>query len=191
MKQKNEITAQTKQNLMEAFWALYREKRVDKITVREITAKAGYNRGTFYEYFSDVYDVLEQIESSLIPSLEELPFVSTSTGSFGQPFDPLFALYKKNSQYYYVLMGERGDPAFATKLKNSIKPTLLRFFIDQPNVDLNELDYILEYTLSAMIGVMSFWYRQPKPLSYEKFHELLNRLMDQGITKQFGNIHER
>lgn len=45
----------------------------EKITVKDITNKAGYNRGTFYEYFTDVYDVLNYIEDSLIPTLEELP----------------------------------------------------------------------------------------------------------------------
>lgn len=69
MKKQSEVTAQTKQNLVGAFWSLYCEKRIEKITVKEITLKAGYNRGTFYEYFTDVYDVLEQIEKSLIPTI--------------------------------------------------------------------------------------------------------------------------
>ena len=64
MKKQPEITVQTKQNLTDAFWQIYCTKRIDKITVRDITTKAGYNRGTFYEYFRDVYDVLEQIGTS-------------------------------------------------------------------------------------------------------------------------------
>ncbi|QNO15346.1 TetR/AcrR family transcriptional regulator [Alkalicella caledoniensis] len=75
MNKRTEITAQTKQNLMDAFWNLYCEKRIEKITVKEITNKAGYNRGTFYEYFTDVYNVLDEIENSLIPSLDELPVI--------------------------------------------------------------------------------------------------------------------
>jgi len=62
MKKQPELTAQTKENLIEAFWQIYCEKGLGKITVKEITAKAGYNRSTFYEYFTDVYDVLDQIE---------------------------------------------------------------------------------------------------------------------------------
>jgi AcrR family transcriptional regulator len=61
MNRQPEITAQTRQNLIDAFWSLYCEKRIEKITVKEITIKAGYNRGTFYEYFVDVYDVFETI----------------------------------------------------------------------------------------------------------------------------------
>lgn len=70
--------ASTHQSLIDAFWELYTQKRIDKITVREITAKAGCNRGTFYEYFLDVYDVLEQIENGLIPEIDELPPLQAS-----------------------------------------------------------------------------------------------------------------
>lgn len=184
MRKREDITAQTRQNLIDGFWSLYCEKRIEKITVKDITNKAGYNRGTFYEYFTDVYDVLEQIENSLIPSLDELPPVSTPTASLGMPLDAFYDLYNKNNKYYSILLGERGDPAFACKLKNTIKPIIMGVFDDKPNFDRKELDYILEYTLSAMIGIMSYWFKQSDALTNEELHELIKRLMEQGVMKQ-------
>lgn len=184
MSKRMEITAQTKQNIIDAFWALYCEKRIEKITVKDITNKAGYNRGTFYEYFTDVYDVLEHIENSLIPTLSELPPIVTPEGTLGMPLEQFFELYKKNNKYYSVLLGENGDPAFAGKLKNSVKPMIMKIFEDKPNADRKELDYILEYTLSAMIGIMSYWFKQSDALPSDKLHELINRLTEQGIMKQ-------
>jgi len=184
MGKRTEITAQTKQNIIDAFWSLYCEKRIEKITVKDITNKAGYNRGTFYEYFTDVYDVLEHIENSLIPALDQLPPVSIPAGTLGMPLELFFELYEQNKKYYSVLLGENGDPAFAGKLKNSIKPTIMQVFADKPDVDLKELDYILEYTLSAMIGIMSYWFKQTDALANDKLHELINRLMEQGVMKQ-------
>lgn len=179
-----EITTQTKQNIIDAFWSLYCDKRIEKITVKDITQKAGYNRGTFYEYYRDVYDVLEDIENSLIPSLNELPPVKTPSGILGMPLDSFFELYKQNNKYYSVLLGEKGDPAFASKLKNSIKPIIMQVFVDKPDVDLQELDFILEYTLSAMIGIMSYWFEHTDVFSNEKLHDLIYRLMEQGVMKQ-------
>ncbi len=184
MSKRIEVTVLTRQNLIDAFWSLYCEKRIEKITVRDITDKAGYNRGTFYEYFIDVYAVLEHIENSLIPSIDELPPVSTTTGSLGMPLGTFFELFKQNSKYYAVLLGESGDPAFASKLKNSIKPIIMQVFDNKANVNSVELDYILEYTLSAMIGIMSYWFNQTEPLPNEKLYELINRLMEQGVMKQ-------
>lgn len=184
MSKRIEITAQTKQNLIDAFWSLYCEKRIGKIAVKEITDKAGYNRGTFYEYFTDVYDVLEQIENSLIPTLNELPPVLTPSGSLGMPLETFFDLYQQNNKYYSVLLGESGDPTFASKLKNSVKPIIMQIFDDKPNADRKELEYILEYTLSAMIAIMSYWFKQPDPLTNEQLHDLIRRLMEQGAMKQ-------
>jgi len=184
MRKQPQVTVQTKQNLKEAFWALYCEQKIEKIRVKDIANKAGYNRGTFYEYFTDVYAVLEDIENSLIPKLDELPPVSIPSGSLGMPLDSFVELFKRNSHYYSVLLGDKGDPAFASKLKNAIKPNLMGVFADKPGVNLIELDYILEYTLSSMIGMMSYWFKQPEPLSRKELFELMNRLMEEGIIKQ-------
>ncbi len=184
MSKRMEITSQTKQNIIDAFWSLYCEKRIEKITVKDVTNKAGYNRGTFYEYFKDVYEVLEEIENSLVPTLEELPPVNIPSGTLGMPLDAFFELYDSNKKYYSVLLGEKGDPGFASKLKRSVKPMIMKVFNDNPNVDKKELDYILEYTLSAMIGIMSYWFEQKDALPDDKLHDLINRLMSDGIMKQ-------
>jgi AcrR family transcriptional regulator len=184
MKKQPEVTAQTKQNLIDAFWSLYCEKRIEKITVKEITQKAGYNRGTFYEYFTDVYDVLEQIEEALIPAANELPPVSMPNQSIGMPLDMFMTLYEQNSKYYSVLLGDNGDPAFASKLKNSTKPVIKQALLGKHNVDPIEFDFILEFVLSAMIGIMSYWFRQDKILPAEELVSLMYDLMENGVMNR-------
>jgi len=183
MNKRVDITGQTKQNIIDAFWELYCENRIEKITVKEITHRAGYNRGTFYEYFIDVYDVLDQIENSLIPSMNELPPVSTSTGTIGMPLDMFLVIWEKNSKYYSVLLGDKGDPAFASKLKNSIKPMILNTLDKQLSINRTELDYILEYTLSAMVGIMSYWFMKKDQFSRDQLFSLIHSLMENGVMK--------
>lgn len=184
MKKKPEITAQTRQNLLDAFWSLYCEKRIEKITVKEITEKAGYNRGTFYEYFTDVYDVLEKLEDSLIPEIHELPPISVKDQDMEMPLDMFMTLYEKNSKYYSVLLGDKGDPAFASKLKNSTKPVLKQAFLEKSNINPIEFDFILEFVLSSMIGIMSYWFREDKVLSAEELVSLIYDLMENGVMKR-------
>lgn len=186
MNKKPQVTMQTKQNLIDAFWSLYCEKRIEKITVREITQKAGYNRGTFYEYFIDVYDVLEQIEESLIPSLDKLPPITIGEDDMGIPIDMFMKIYEENSKYYSVLLGDNGDPAFVSKLKNSTKPILKEAFPEKHDLNQLEFDFILEYVLSAMIGIMSYWLRQDKVLSAEDLINLIHDLMENGVMKRLS-----
>lgn len=178
-----EVTSQTKQNIIDAFWEIYCEKRIEEITVKEITNRAGYNRGTFYEYFSDVYDVLDDIENSLIPSLSELPPVSTPSGSFGMPIEAFLTIWEQNAKYYSVLLGDKGDPAFASRLKNSIKPIIMKSLEDKSDTDIEDMEYILEYTLSAMIGVMSYWFTKEDKSYRDRLFKLIHTLMEDGVMK--------
>lgn len=49
-----------KENIIIAFWEIYREKSINKITIKELMDKAGYHRSVFYTYFKNIYDLLEQ-----------------------------------------------------------------------------------------------------------------------------------
>ena len=72
MRKQPEVTEQTKANLRTAFWSLYKEKAIEKITIKEITDAAGYNRGTFYLYYKDVYDLFNKIEEELLEEIRIL-----------------------------------------------------------------------------------------------------------------------
>lgn len=177
-----EISIQTRQNLIDAFWELYCEKRIEKITVREITTKAGYNRSTFYQYFNDVYDVLEQIEESLLPNIEEMPPLLPTVYNESVPIDSFIKLYSISSKYYTVLLGDNGDPAFAGKMKNGIKAKLLEQL--EANESTMEIDYTLEYMLSAMIGILTYWFKNNENMSKEALVKLMYELMNsEGINK--------
>ncbi len=180
MNKHKENSIQTKQNLMDAFWALYCERGIEKITVREIAQKAGYNRGTFYVYFADVYDVLEQIENSLLPSIEDLPPLQFDATL---PIDNFVKMYADHSKYYTVLLGEKGDPSFAAKLKSSVKSSLEAHFATAQAKSL-ELDYMLEFVLSAMIGVLTHWFQSEEKLPKEQLVALIYRLMTLGVVPE-------
>jgi AcrR family transcriptional regulator len=180
MKQRESITQHTRQNIIDAFWALYCEKTIDKITVKEITQKAGYNRSTFYEYFHDAYDVLDKLEETLIPNLSELPPITVLSKDFGLPTDLFMDLFEHNKKYYAVLLSENGDPAFASRLKKVIKPLLMAVFTGSTKPINSSLDYTLEYTLSAMIGILSYWISSPEPLPNDELYRLVHTLMQEG-----------
>lgn len=185
MAKNKDIALQTRQNLIDAFWGLYCEKRIEKITVREIATKAGYNRSTFYEYFTDVYDVLDQIEESLLPNIEDLPPLLPSMTDAPMPIDAFIKLYSSSSKYYTVLLGDNGDPSFAGKIKNGIKAKLLAQL--KTNESSQEIDYTLEYMLSAMIGILTYWFKNNENMPKENLIKLMYELMNsEGINKMAG-----
>ena len=51
----------TRQAIMYSMLKLLQEKSIDKITVKDICEMCEINRNTFYYYYSDIYQVLEEL----------------------------------------------------------------------------------------------------------------------------------
>jgi AcrR family transcriptional regulator len=188
MNKHTERKANTRQHLIDAFWKLYCQKPIATITVKEIVEKAGYNRCTFYEYFLDVYDVLEAIELGLLPIRDKLPPLILSQVDQVIPLDFFIKNYLENSQYYVVLLGNNGDPAFQTRIKDSVKPVLRDMILQDKTVNLLEMDYIMEFVLSAMIGVMGYWFTQTKTITFEALINLMYALFQNGPFNQIETL---
>ncbi|HOO73784.1 MAG TPA: TetR/AcrR family transcriptional regulator [Tepiditoga sp.] len=182
MNKNPEQCLRTKENLMEAFWELYSENPIEKITVKEITQKANYNRSTFYEYFKDTHDVLDQIEDKVIPKLEEIPPLNSLSEKEATPFNLFMKIYEKNSKYYCLLLGEKGDPYFSQKFKNALKPLIIETFLKNYKKDYLKLDFLLEFILSGMIGTMTYWFGKNKILNSDELFEVVHSFMKKGVN---------
>lgn len=60
----------TQNRIRKAFWTLYKERPINKITVNELSATCQVHRNTFYFYYHDVYSILEEIEQHLLSTLD-------------------------------------------------------------------------------------------------------------------------
>lgn len=56
----------------ETFVTLLKKKKLEDITVTEICKLADINRGTFYKYYFDVYDLHDKMEKYLINDIREI-----------------------------------------------------------------------------------------------------------------------
>jgi len=179
MKKQPELTAQTKENLIEAFWGLYCKKKIEHITVKEITEKAGYHRSTFYEYFVDIYDVLNQLEESLLEYIKDNVLKGLKSEEQADLTRRLADLYEVKGNYLSVLLGNDGDPNFANKIKIAMRPALIEAF------GLSENDvhtaYILEFALSAIIAALTYWYESSINISSVGVISMIRSMLVSGV----------
>ena len=189
MKKQPEITAQTRENLIQAFWSLYRQQKIEHITIKEITAKAGYNRSTFYEYFVDIYDVLNQLEEALLEYLKEQGLSSLENGLNDDLIQTLADTFEIKGEYLSTLLGENGDPYFAQKLKTIVRPALINAF------GLSEKDihpaYIFEFGLSALIGTLTYWYNHKREIPSKELVQLIHSMIATGILPEIQKHSNR
>lgn len=179
MNKQPEATERTRKNLVEAFWNLYSEKKIDHITIKEITDSAGYHRSTFYEYFIDIYDVLNQVEENLLTYIEmhvidRLKFVQDLDFTRN-----LANLYDEKGRYLSVLLGENGDPNFIRKVKALMLPALSALY----GLSENEIHtaYIIDFASSGILSAVTHWYQTGKNLPPEELVELIRSMLLRGV----------
>lgn len=169
MRKRPDKTAQTKTDLKEAFWRLYAEKPLEKITVGQVCELAGYNRGTFYLHFHDIYALLASIEDEVLAGMTSC--VETCMKRLEQDASKLSRIaackdvvlfYERNKSHIALLLGERGDPSFIYRLKSNLKPLWRTYVVDADSVRTEaELDLLLEYTLAGTLFMISRWLSNP------------------------------
>lgn len=179
MKKHPEVTALTRENIMQAFWSLYCQKKIDHISIREITDQAGYHRSTFYEYFVDIYDLLNQLEDEVLARMKVGVLQSLSIPSNNNLVQILADRYEAQGEYLRVLLGENGNPHFAKKMKAEMGLALTRWFGLLEND--SHTAYIMEFGLSAIMSTITHWYQNNKDLPFNELVVLTRSMLLNGV----------
>lgn len=174
MKKQPQVTEQTRANLTQAFWELYLDRPIEKITVREITERAGYNRATFYLYFRDVYDLFEQLEGEILSQVRALVdnrLLAGDTLDFSNHMGFIVGLAQRFDGYMPRLIAS--DPSFGERLKEIIAPLLDRFIIRDADLSESEQAIVREFYLSGLLGAIGTWLSAPGSMPINRLIELI------------------
>ena len=182
MKKQPEQTKKTRQKLMDAFYSIYQEKSIDKISISEITKISNYNRSTFYEYFTDIYDLLDQFEDEL---LEQIRLEMTTTFAAGIPSTiseyslRCAAIFKKYDDRVFLLLSQNGVSNFYSKLQQVFFSTF-RSIANCPD-NIPHIDYMITFIFSSLTGILTHWYETGKELPEEELVFIFQKLLTSGI----------
>lgn len=186
MKKQPERTAKTRENLIAAFWQLYCLNRIEKITVKKITEKAGVHRSTFYEYFSDVYEILELIEDEILDDINEVWEAAFLMGDPDTVIEHFLNFYEKNGERLAVLLGPHGNQGFFIKMQE----IALSKVYDVSDLDRNDLNVeIAITTLPAIItSLLQYWYAHRQTVSLREVLLTGSRFIKKGMLPTLKNL---
>lgn len=180
----------TKQKLETAFLQLYRTAPIEKITIRSITELAGLNRCTFYAHFTDIYDLSNQIEAEIEEEISvaiqkiSLPLNSTSMEIF---IKEIMKIYKIRGNALPIFL-TRPHSNLQTHLKSVVKNYIIS---GTPNLNGDDsllLEYALEYQLSAVIGVISFWLQKYNGSNLDELFSHIYELSTKGFFATLNRL---
>ena len=150
----------TKTLLLQGLIQLMDEKDVKDISVKELSDLADINRGTFYLHYSDVYDMLGQIEESLFQEFNDILERDLAINGIGPVISKpvlldLFIFLDRNRALARALMGPHGDLAFLNRLKELVKEKL-RMMMDNAERSIEHFEYFYSFMVSGCIGAVSY-----------------------------------
>lgn len=168
----------TKQAFKEAFCLLYQKKPLTKISIQEISQKAGYNRSTFYQYFFDINDLLDHIEQELLDYIKHNRKNEKDVEK-DVFLENLLTLYEEKSIYVDALFGDYSNQHFFEKIKLALREEIKEMNI--PDTDPRKA-YLIEYRISVSMSLFRMWIKHGKDLPLSDFLELVWGLYSNGIS---------
>lgn len=158
----------TRKLLQKALLEATAEKGFAHVTVRDIVERAMVNRATFYRHYQDKYDLLRQYIEELSGMIDSQAGATSSDDGRAPSADSppaglvrLLRHMQANADFYRVMLGNQGDPAFcAQSFRGYIEQGFRQMLASQPpqtNPARPPVDLTVSYILNAGIGAIVWW----------------------------------
>lgn len=191
----------TRRVIRQCLTELLKTKRIQDITVREISEKADINRGTFYLHYRDIFDLMEQIENELLEELADVLNHFKVSDLLSNPalvFTRVFQLVKENNDMVSILIGQNGDINFVNRLKDIVREKCLKDWMElfRPGadggrqtsrssqntlLDDSAFEAYYSFTVTGCIGLVQYWLDSGLKETPEQLASLVEQIISKGL----------
>lgn len=180
----NRQVNRSKKTLESSIIKLLHKMPIDKITVTQLCEMSEVNRGTFYNHYIDIYDLLNQIENNIVHEFE----LKLDKHSKKQKVDDFYPLFKEalefideNSDVVTILLKGNEDSLFLSKIINLFKDNTINNWGTYYNYRNNiNYDYFLQYSIHGCLGIINKWLKDGRKELPNDLARLLNNIVIQG-----------
>ena len=169
--------------LAESFKELVLKQPIEKITIKEITDKAGVIRPTFYNHFQDKYELLEWIISDqLLKPIEPL----LQNGMVNEALLLLFTNIEKEREFYMKASRLEGQNSFESIAKACVERVLLKIIQESavgkpPKYVWLTPERIAEYYAQSMCYVVIRWIESGMTISPKELIEIYSYMIKRSM----------
>lgn len=182
-KKEDRRVRRTKKLLTQALTQLLQEKQINEITVKELTDLADMNRGTFYLYYKDIFDMLEKIEDGLFEALDEIVSLHEHDDVSHQTTPILLDLFhfiEVNQEMCRVLLSPHGDMNFLHRLNQVVREKCLQMWPNEEDKKDATFEYHYSFVVYGCVGVFRAWLNSNCQEPAEKMAEMADAMIRRG-----------
>lgn len=184
-KNKDRRVRKSKEALKSSLIELMSQKPVNNITVKELVTAADLNRSTFYNYYSDIPDMLQKLEEELyneflytlklhIPENGIASNISTEGLAF---IVDMCNVIKNNYEFCKSIFSKNGDMNFLFKLEEMVETNLKGQLGGKFNANITYITYVYSFFKSGYIGILKNWMKGGCKESSEEIAHLTYSLL--------------
>lgn len=182
----------TRSQLRAGLARLMQEKSIKEITVKELVEEVDINRSTFYLHYTDIYQMLDSIESELMDeitaAMQSLPADPINDGSSFPFITDMFYFLSKNQDICNALLGPNGDMAFVTKIERLIAETILERLNDRFPKEIKDITYAYAFCLTGCVGMVKTWLASTQQDTPEHMAKITYELICNTVHNYIENL---
>ena len=158
MKVNDRRVSKTRKSLYNALADLMLTKKLQKITVRELSDRADIHRATFYKHYKDIYDLYEQLEDVVITDLEEI-IVNDASQNYDKVFIKVIDYVYNNTRICRVFLDESGKNSFNKRVSHFLEEKYKELWIyESKENDISERQkFWIRYHIQGSLAILCRW----------------------------------
>ncbi|HUM44094.1 MAG TPA: TetR/AcrR family transcriptional regulator [Fervidobacterium sp.] len=175
----------TKRAIRHAFAKLLSQKDINDITIRDIADLAEINRKTFYNHYSGIYQIVDEIENEIILAFESVLGDVDLKRDLKNPyriFERLTSIINTDLDFYGHLLSMHRNVSLVSKIVTMLKTKTKEALLSQIEIDDVTADIILGYAITGMVAVFQQWFNSDRRQSIEEISETLSILFFYGFS---------
>lgn len=161
----------TKKNIRQTFLQLLSEKSLTQLTVKELSEQADINRKTFYMYYSNIEEILSELEDELVQKLvlvfEKELFEREIFDSYSF-FENLNLAIQGDIELYRTLNHADLLPHLILRAKNALIDVFFRKYNIPADSDSERYILYTEYAASGILSMYTKWFSSDSHMSLEE-----------------------
>lgn len=179
----------TKKAIKSAFARLLTEKDINDITISDIAAVADINRKTFYNYYSGVHEVIDEIENDIISHVDEALTDIDFKSSLESPyriFEKLTAVINTDMDFFGYLLSMNSNVSLSSKIVELLTMKVRALLKRSIEIEDDRLDLMLVFMISGMVAVYKQWFNSDRSEPVEELSRRMNVLAFKGLNGYLG-----
>lgn len=175
----------TRKSIRNALARLLAEKDLNDITVSDIAQTADINRKTFYNYYSGIHEIIDEIENDIVDSFGSVLGDINFKECMKKPntiFEKLTSIINTDMDFYGYFLSMNSNTNMLHKIVHLLKERTKSAMLTQTDADSAVVENALTYALYGMIAVFQQWFNSDRTQSIEEISELISVMCFNGLS---------